>query len=123
MKKGTTTTFGVSVRVCQSAMNGASLHVGVENPGEGNSGFPIASTLGLDRLGGLLVQARAVADDDEGGFFGADSSFEDFDGPLGEESGHGRVDADGIAVMERSTGPHRGVSVQLQFPGRTCRVK
>lgn len=67
---------------------GRLFHVGVVDFGEAAFGESLDQIhLGLDGFGGIFVQAGAVTDDEEAGFFLRDAGC-DFGGALQDEGGH-----------------------------------
>ncbi len=93
---------------------GGFLHVGVDDFGEAVVAAANEGDLILNGLGGVLVEAGAVADDDEAGLLTWHVR-RDFIGTLQQQSRHVGVDAHGIAVMDRFAIAVRGGAVELKF--------
>ena len=105
MKNGTTITFGVCGHFVPLGDERLLLHVGVEHGGIARAGGGDEVRLVADGLGGVLVQAGAVAGDDERGLGGIDAG-SDLAGAAEDQIGHERMDADRQAVVEGFSADH-----------------
>ena len=90
-------------------------HVGVEHGGVAGTGGGDAADLVADGLGGVGIQAGAVAGDDEGGLCGIGLG-SDLSGTAQDQFGHGRVGAHGLAVMKDFAADEGGWAGELEFP-------
>ena len=89
-------------------------HVGVDDFCEAAVHGADDFDLVLDGLGGVVIEAGAVADDDETAV-GERDAFGDFGGAFEEEPRHGRVDADGVGVVGDGVAEVGGAAGEAEF--------